>query len=218
MVDRLIQDENVSRIITSLRESRKTIKQLASATGIPERHVRSAMDEMREQKFVIATGFYDRSQVWRINSAVLGFAEGSARLPYHDLQSTGASANLIDIALAGMIKSSMLPDPATVTQIDYRSRTIYLLLAELVGEIKEFPDQETIDEIRSQLLQAYKVLSSTTNLLKQILNTKEYWSAKTLAELRDAPLLENAQSQINDTAALARIYRIGEISGDTESI
>lgn len=215
-MDKLIEDEYISRIIDSLKESRKTIKQLAVSTGIPERHVREAFDTLKKQKYVLSSGYYNRSVVWRINSAVLGFTEGSGRLPYHDLKVTGGSANLVDIALSGMVKSSILPDPTAVTRAEYYSRCIYPLLAELLGEVvSDEPHQETIDEVHSQLLQAYKVMMSTTSLLKQILSTKEYWTADKLAQLREAPLVKNSEESIKDTASLARIYRLGDSSGTT---
>jgi len=177
------------------------------------------MDVMREQKYVLPSGYHERSIIWRINSAVIGVGEGSGRLPYHDLKATGGSANLIDLALSGMVKAHPIPEYGTVTQIEYYACSIYVLLAELTGElIKDEPDMEIVTDVQTQLLQAYKVMRSTTSLLNQILTTDAYWDSEELRELSKVPLVERSKEALNNAAATARLLRLGDSGGNTESI
>jgi len=215
--DSIIRNENKALVIRSLVDGRKTIKQLASATGLSERAVRSVTDELKQDKYILPSGYHNRSVIWRVNSATLGIAEGSGRLPYHDVKASHTSSHLVDIAWAGMMKSSMLPPPDTVTKVDYYTRSMYPLLAELLGEmIKPKPDQEIIDEVRSQLIQAYKVMGSTVDLLKDIIKTDEYWKADSLKKLSDAQIVKNSADQIAEFAKVAKVYRMGDTGGPSQ--
>lgn len=207
----IIRDEEQSRIIATLREGAKTITQLGSATGINDRSIRSAMRDLEAQKFVLRSGYHNRSILWRLNSSVAGIEEYSGRLPYHDIRVTGTSANLVDITLAGMVKCQPVPPKASLTRADYYTRIVYPLLAKYLGLITAFePDMDELSEVKQELLQAYKTLSSTAFMVKQILEYEEYWKLDSIKFLREAPLMAAGAEEINNAYLLAQQYLKGE--------
>lgn len=216
----IVKTEYATRIIEALREGPRTISQLVNATGISDRQIRLSITELDEAKFILKAGYHNRSILWRLNSAVAIAQENSGQLPYHDIKVTGGSANLIDITLSAMVKCQPVPPMMSITRADYYTRTIFPLLAKYLGLILEYePNMTEIFKVRNELLQAYKTISSTTFMLKQILEYEPYWQIDEIKKMREAPVIVAGHNEITSAALVAERYLEGEsIVGSHEVI